>query len=111
MKLSCIALVLVVALAANAYPPFADWSAPTNVGPPVNTTIAELAPFISKNGLTLYFGRGGSASAIDIGVSQRTFSMAAVLTLDLVFYGPSEGHPGGPLSRTPAVTTRGGASA
>jgi len=70
MKLG-IALVLAVALPATAYSQFTEWSPPTNVGPPVNTTVAELAPFISKDGLTLYFGRGALANALDIWVSQR----------------------------------------
>jgi len=55
-------------------PRFSDWSAPINVGPPVNTALVEQGPAISKDGLSLYFtcldclgGLGG----IDIWVSQR----------------------------------------
>lgn len=51
-----------------------NWSAPVNVGAPVNTTFAEQTPAISKDGLTLYFtclncpgGYGGN----DIWVSER----------------------------------------
>ncbi len=53
---------------------FSAWSAPVNVGPPVNTTFAEQTPAISKDGLTLYFtclscpgGYGGN----DIWVAER----------------------------------------
>jgi hypothetical protein len=55
-------------------PRFSDWSSPSNVGPPVNSTLVEQGPAISKDGLSLYFqcmncpgGVGGS----DIWVSQR----------------------------------------
>lgn len=53
---------------------FSDWSAPVNVGPPVNTAFAEQTPAISKDGLSLYFtclscpgGYGGN----DIWVAER----------------------------------------
>lgn len=51
-----------------------DWSAPVNLGSPVNSTLAEVGAFISRDGLSLYFGRidhpddfGGN----DIVVSRR----------------------------------------
>lgn len=54
---------------------FSAWSAPVNLGPPVNTAFAEQTPTISRNGLSLYFtcldcpgGYGGD----DIWVAQRT---------------------------------------
>jgi WD40-like Beta Propeller Repeat len=56
---------------------FSDWSAPVNIGPPVNTNLAELAPFLSKDGLSLYFVRGAGAGGFggeDIWVSQRASS-------------------------------------
>lgn len=56
-------------------PQFSDWSAPTNLGPPVNTPLAEQAPGISKDGLTLYFaclGCPGGFGGTDIWVSRRT---------------------------------------
>src|SRR2546429_4866003 len=34
---------------------FGPWSAPVNLGPPVNTVLADYQPFISKDGLSLYF--------------------------------------------------------
>lgn len=53
---------------------FSDWSSPVNLGPIVNSAFADLDPFISKDGLSLYFiagqGRGGSGQR-DIWVSQR----------------------------------------
>ena len=36
-------------------PNFGPWSAPINLGPPVNTVFADYQPFISKDKLTLYF--------------------------------------------------------
>ncbi len=38
---------------------FSAWSAPVNLGPVVNTAAGDTCPAISKNGLTLYFARGG----------------------------------------------------
>jgi len=38
-------------------PKFGPWSAPINLGPPVNSVIADYQPFISKDGLSLYFAR------------------------------------------------------
>ena len=55
-------------------PLFSDWSAPVDLGPPVNTTVADVAPFISKDGLSLYFGvidAPGGFGGEDIWVSQR----------------------------------------
>jgi len=60
---------------ADNPPRFSDWSAPVNLGPVVNTRFTDADPFISKDGLSLYFvagqGRGGSGLR-DIWVSQRT---------------------------------------
>jgi hypothetical protein len=56
---------------------FSDWSAPVNIGPPVNTGLAELAPFLSEDGRSLYFVRTPAAGGFggqDIWVSQRTSS-------------------------------------
>jgi len=52
---------------------YSDWSAPVNIGPEVNTVFGELAPFISKNGLSLYFfsDRPEGFGSNDIYVSQR----------------------------------------
>ncbi len=53
---------------------FTDWSAPVNVGPPVNTALVEQGPAISKDGLSLYFqcmDCPGGLGGVDIWVSQR----------------------------------------
>lgn len=34
-----------------------DWSSPTNLGAPVNTTLAEIGAYVSRDGLSLYFAR------------------------------------------------------
>jgi hypothetical protein len=55
-------------------PQFSDWSAPVNLGPPVNTPFVDQAASISKNGLSLYFHCTGCPDNIggaDIYVSQR----------------------------------------
>lgn len=52
---------------------FSDWSSPSNVGPPVNSTFVDQGPAISKDGLSLYFQcdcPGGFGGA-DIWVSRR----------------------------------------
>jgi hypothetical protein len=54
---------------------FSGWSAPTNVGPPVNTPLAEQAPGLSKDGRTLYFAClacPGGFGGTDIWVSHRS---------------------------------------
>src|SRR6266566_542374 len=56
-------LVLTSLLPASAWkgddnddgPKFGPWSVPMNLGPPVNTILADYQPFISKDGLSLYF--------------------------------------------------------
>lgn len=51
----------------------AEWSAPVNLGPPINTSSIEFQPAISKNGLSLYFtsDRAGGVGGNDTWVSQR----------------------------------------
>jgi Tol biopolymer transport system component len=51
---------------------FSDWTAPLNLGPTVNSSAADFAPHVSKDGRSLYFastrpGYGGE----DLWVSQR----------------------------------------
>lgn len=64
----------VLQVSADDPPQYSDWSAPVNLGPVVNTAFADSDPFISRDGLSLYFvsgqGRGGSGGR-DIWVSQR----------------------------------------
>lgn len=43
------------ALGDLAGPHFSDWSAPVNLGAPVNTASAEQTPAMSKDGLSMYF--------------------------------------------------------
>jgi hypothetical protein len=53
---------------------YSDWSAPVNLGPPVNTAFAEQGVSISRDGLTLYFQCTGcpqNLDSADIYVSQR----------------------------------------
>jgi hypothetical protein len=52
---------------------FSDWSAPVNLGALVNSGSSELAPHLSKNGLSLYFAsdRTGSLGGEDLWVSHR----------------------------------------
>jgi len=66
--------------AADDPPPFSDWSAPVNLGPPVNTALVEQGASISRNGLSLYFQcrecpgnvAGSVAGTSDLYVSRRT---------------------------------------
>src|SRR6266567_2999555 len=55
-------------------PKFGPWSAPVNLGSPVNTPFAEMNAFISKDGLSFYFACfncRGNIGGSDIWVSQR----------------------------------------
>lgn len=77
----CLLLVgTAVQLAAHAAldddgpPQFGPWSAPVNLGPPVNTVNAEVNPFISKDGRDLYFSCldcPGGYPGFDLYVSHR----------------------------------------
>jgi len=62
--------------AVAAAPRFSDWSAPQNLGPTVNSTSSDIAPAISKDGLSLYFASNRPppprvGGGFDIWVSQR----------------------------------------
>ena len=55
-------------------PQYGPWSAPVNLGPPVNTSFAEVNPTISKDGLSLYFSCQdcpGGYGGFDLWVSHR----------------------------------------
>jgi hypothetical protein len=69
---SVLALVLAVAPAAHAQT-YSNWSAPTNLGPVINSGFNDSGPAISKNSLSLYFtsNRPGGVGGIDMYVSQR----------------------------------------
>src|SRR5688500_914051 len=72
------ALVLVVAavprLGADEGDRYSEWSAPENIGAPVNTAGIEFGSFVSRDGLSLYFGadRAGGLGGIDIWVARRS---------------------------------------
>ncbi|MBZ5538190.1 MAG: hypothetical protein LAO31_19730 [Acidobacteriia bacterium] len=54
------------------YAQFTDWSSPVNLGAPVNSSAFETCVSVSKNGLSLYFGRSPNGSALfDLYVSKR----------------------------------------
>jgi hypothetical protein len=42
------------------------WSTPVNLGPAVNTEDFEYNPEVSRDGRTLYFGRGGRIYSIPL---------------------------------------------
>jgi Tol biopolymer transport system component len=69
-------MVVVLSVLAShpmAAPKYSNWTAPLNLGTPVNSELEELDPFISKDGLSLYFGsaRSGGFGGTDIWVSRR----------------------------------------
>jgi len=51
-----------------------DWGDPVNLGPPINTSSGDLTPWITQDGLELYFSsdRPGGYGAVDIWVATRT---------------------------------------
>lgn len=72
--LTCLLAVgLAALLAADDPQQYSDWSAPVNLGPVVNSLEADSGAFISKDGLSLYFGstRPWGYGGFDIYVSQR----------------------------------------
>src|SRR5262245_44096344 len=75
-----IAVTLIVTPSAiTAQPNFSDWSAPTSLGPVVNSAFNDANAAVSKNGLSLYFnssrpggfGMPGPPGANDLYVSHR----------------------------------------
>ena len=50
-----------------------DWSAPVNLGAPINSPGADQSPALSTDGLTLYFGsdRPGGQGGVDLWVAHR----------------------------------------
>ncbi|MFC1635553.1 hypothetical protein ACFL5Z_11985 [Planctomycetota bacterium] len=49
----------------------AEWSAPVNISPLINTSDSDHAPCISSDGLTLFFCRGISYSTADLWAARR----------------------------------------
>jgi WD40-like Beta Propeller Repeat len=62
----------IVGLQAHSFANF-EWSAPVNLGPPINTAFVENNAELSPDGLSLYFGsnRPGGFGLVDIWVSRR----------------------------------------
>lgn len=60
-------------VSADASPLFSHWSAPVNLGPPVNTGAGEAGTFLSRDGLSVYHAssRAGGCGGTDIWVLQR----------------------------------------
>lgn len=69
LLVACASLLLVAAVEGQ----YSDWGAATDLAVPVNSAFAELAPSISRDGLSLYFfsDRPGGFGGNDIWVSQR----------------------------------------
>jgi Tol biopolymer transport system component len=70
---SVVVAFAVLASGAGAMPGYSAWSAPVNLGAPVNTAANETGPALSKDGLSLYFTstRAGGSGGQDIWVAQR----------------------------------------
>jgi hypothetical protein len=68
----------VVGLQAHSFAN-SEWSAPLNLGAPINTAFAEQGPELSIDGLTLYFSsnRPGGSGGFDMWVSRRGCSDCA----------------------------------
>jgi WD40 repeat protein len=73
IALTAIAMLAIASTYPKAAPKYSGWTAPVNLGAPVNSTFADAGPAISKNGLSLYFHseRPGSLGSTDLWVSQR----------------------------------------
>ena len=62
---------------------FTPWSAPDDLGPPVNTSYNELQPALSKDGLTLYFQSNRPEHEADVVLDQNIWvSRRACSTCD-----------------------------
>lgn len=59
--------------AANAPSQYSAWTAPVNIGAPVNSSFDEHNPYLSKDGLSLYFAstRPGGYGGWDLWVAHR----------------------------------------
>ena len=72
--LTAVALLAIASTYPKAAPEFSDWTAPVNIGAPVNSPFADAGAAISKDRLSLYFHseRTGSLGSTDLWVSQRS---------------------------------------
>jgi hypothetical protein len=72
---SALLLVGVLSASTTAAASYGDWSAPVNLGPPINTSAGESGPALSADGLSLYFfsanRAGGGLGQGDLWVSRR----------------------------------------
>jgi WD40 repeat protein len=65
-------LVSLAGLSRSGYgQQFSDWTAPVNLGPPVDTVGVEGQPAISRDGLSLYFTLMEDDGSQDIWVAKR----------------------------------------
>ena len=73
MRLMLVGIVAVVVLYGTSTKADFTFGEPTNLGPIVNTAYRETYPFISHDGLSLYFGsnRPGTLGDRDIWVTTR----------------------------------------
>jgi len=73
VALTVLLVLGLVAHYAAAASKFSDWSAPVNLGAPVNSAFNDFGQAVSKNGLSLYLtsDRPGGFGDTDIWVSQR----------------------------------------
>ena len=73
MTLTAVVLVALSSSFPGAAPASSDWSAPTNLGPIINSASTDAAAALSKDGLTLYFhsDRFGGFGSTDLWVSRR----------------------------------------
>ena len=71
--LTAIALFAIASSYPKAAPEYGDWTAPVNIGAPVNSPFTDAGAAISKDRLSLYFHseRPGSLGSTDLWVSQR----------------------------------------
>ena len=75
MKLVLIGFVAAIVLCGGTSKADFTFGTPTNLGPPVNTSVGEEAPTISADGLELYFASGpnrGGSGGYDLWVATRT---------------------------------------
>jgi WD40-like Beta Propeller Repeat len=52
--------------AQQAFPLLGDWTAPSNLGPPVNSSDEESGPAISDDSRSLYFNRNPNLAGVDV---------------------------------------------
>jgi WD40 repeat protein len=73
IALTAIALLAIASTYPQAAPEYSAWTAPVNLGAPVNSTFADAGAAISKDRLSLYFHseRTGTLGSTDLWVSQR----------------------------------------